>query len=1062
MRTASQGLCNKISDTMKFVALLSGGKDSCFNILKCIENGHELACLGNLYPADVQQDETNSWMYQTAGHAIIPAMAECIGVPLYRQPINGETKLSCLDYVETEDDEVEDLYLLLKTVIRSHPDVKGVSCGAIVSTYQRLRVENVCLRLGLTCLSYMWQRDRQELLPEIINSGIYAVLVKVAGAGLDPSKHLGKDLATLHPALIRLHQRFGLDVCGEGGEYESMVLDAPFFRKKLLIDKSDIAYDAEDVSVGNLRILSWQIVEKDSSDCNSEMRAEPSSPLESWIDDMAQRYTEAAAGQSSEDVSDVCSSRILALDLRDAQNCPPTAKNVPSEDIVHDGVSTFGRSGDVCPYQVGLDGLIYSALMYPTPSNLAATNNDSYGILAQGQLREIFAKIEHHQVIAMHDIAFVKVYLAEMSLFGFVNEEYCKYFSSKAPSRCCVALPLPHGVAVAIEIVCLRGSGKGCERTDDRKVLHVRSMSDWAPLCIGPYSQANSLNDAVVLVAGQIPLVPATMSVYEWNNENGLSSVEGLSGVTISNQGDVLQADISSDTNADKNGNMIAARKALDTYWNNTWNDMVRQLILSLRHANRVLTVSHGSLKQSLYCTVYVNAGLISNVVSTLTNSSSDDCYDYTAKRIPWARIQRLVSKLLANDCEEAIKDDAGGEVECMWMGGNRAIDEIIDSDSDDDGDDDMQNEKRVHIPIMMVGVKGIPKDCLVEIEVAALTQTLNITPNDTAPETDGTAAHGSGFEVLIRDCSGTSASIDNASSNEGNRSGMSEHVQVMDSHTDALLGVSYSMDDVTSWPLFRPLEVRRHLSQHNISTVETVTHSGNSESSGSKSEENSTIIRNGTPKNGRILLHPSLPSSADIPALQTIAAVELSECSNKVPGLKVRCSFRGYNRCVLAGIVHISMSATRGTDSMSVQSIQPQLMANVLTSSAYRVISEMECQPDDLRCMRLFLDNHDGSSCVGSGTGSNLDSQVSQTLNPTTGSKALWVQDVVDRLRIALCRHGTTSSAGNTCVVSALPVSSLPVYESENLTEKVELIVHISAVNLLQIETEKWVLQGR
>lgn len=35
---------------MKFIALISGGKDSIFNILKCIEKGHELVALVNLHP----------------------------------------------------------------------------------------------------------------------------------------------------------------------------------------------------------------------------------------------------------------------------------------------------------------------------------------------------------------------------------------------------------------------------------------------------------------------------------------------------------------------------------------------------------------------------------------------------------------------------------------------------------------------------------------------------------------------------------------------------------------------------------------------------------------------------------------------------------------------------------------------------------------------------------------------------------------------------------------------------------------------------------------------------
>lgn len=75
-----------------------------------------------------------------------------------------------------------------------YPDVEGVSCGTIVSSYQRYRVENVCIRLGLVPLTYLWQRERSGLLKEMIAANVNAVLVKVAGAGLDPDKHLGTTL----------------------------------------------------------------------------------------------------------------------------------------------------------------------------------------------------------------------------------------------------------------------------------------------------------------------------------------------------------------------------------------------------------------------------------------------------------------------------------------------------------------------------------------------------------------------------------------------------------------------------------------------------------------------------------------------------------------------------------------------------------------------------------------------------------------------------------------------------------------------------------------------------
>jgi diphthine-ammonia ligase len=205
--------------TMNFVGLLSGGKDSCYNIVECIKHGHNLICLGNLTPpSGFIGEELNSFMYQSAGHGVIPLLAECFDKPLIRQHITGGARNIALRYDIAEmNDEVEDLYDLLSKVKTEFPVVNAVSCGTIVSTYQRLRVENVCWRLGLTPLTYLWQRDRAALLDDITASGMEAVLVKVAGAGLDPIKHLGKTLNYLKPTLTRLHLSYGLDVCGEGG-----------------------------------------------------------------------------------------------------------------------------------------------------------------------------------------------------------------------------------------------------------------------------------------------------------------------------------------------------------------------------------------------------------------------------------------------------------------------------------------------------------------------------------------------------------------------------------------------------------------------------------------------------------------------------------------------------------------------------------------------------------------------------------------------------------------------------------------------------------------------------
>ena len=59
--------------------------------------------------------------------------------------------------------------------------VQGVSVGAILSDYQRVRVENVCGRLSLVPLAYLWRQSQSALLADMIHCGTEAVLIKVCG-----------------------------------------------------------------------------------------------------------------------------------------------------------------------------------------------------------------------------------------------------------------------------------------------------------------------------------------------------------------------------------------------------------------------------------------------------------------------------------------------------------------------------------------------------------------------------------------------------------------------------------------------------------------------------------------------------------------------------------------------------------------------------------------------------------------------------------------------------------------------------------------------------------------
>lgn len=125
---------------MRVVALVSGGKDSTYNMMQVVAEGHELVALANLHPKD--RDELDSYMYQTVGHQGIEKLAQAMELPLYRRMTRGHSINTKGHYEPTEDDEVEDLYELLAEVQREQR-VEAVAVGAILSDYQRVRVENV-------------------------------------------------------------------------------------------------------------------------------------------------------------------------------------------------------------------------------------------------------------------------------------------------------------------------------------------------------------------------------------------------------------------------------------------------------------------------------------------------------------------------------------------------------------------------------------------------------------------------------------------------------------------------------------------------------------------------------------------------------------------------------------------------------------------------------------------------------------------------------------------------------------------------------------------------------
>ncbi|KAI0723210.1 hypothetical protein C8Q76DRAFT_614876 [Earliella scabrosa] len=459
---------------MKYVALLSGGKDSCYNLLHCAKIGHELVAAASLGPAG-GKEELDSYLYQTVGQDAIEFVGRALEVPLYRRVISGAAVEQGGEYGGRDPsysggisgDETEDLYELLSTVKSHHPDVQGVSVGAILSNYQRVRVEHVSRRLGLTPLCYLWQRDQEELLAEMIEAGMEAILIKVAGIGLT-TKHLGQTLAQMQPTLMKLNALYGSHICGEGGEYETLTLDCPLFKSRITLDEVEtvVHSDNDFATVAYLRIKKASLHNK--PDAGSITVTVPPT--------LSDSYTP---------ISDTIASH----------SALPSPPGTESKHPPHELAPPFASK------QIG---------RWVAVANVQSRIVVQQELSIEDEVRECFdqlrASLAKHS-LTLANCANINIFLSSMDLFARVNAVYATYFGTSPPARACVAVQLPSPVRVRLDCVAYD------ERNpSERQALHVQGLSYWAPANIGPYSQAITVDDRV-FISGQIGLIPSSLTL---------------------------------------------------------------------------------------------------------------------------------------------------------------------------------------------------------------------------------------------------------------------------------------------------------------------------------------------------------------------------------------------------------------------------------------------------------------------------------------------------------------------------------------------------------------------
>ncbi len=203
---------------MRAVALFSGGKDSTYALYIAMQQGFEVERLVTIFPT-----VEDSYMYHIPAVERTEYQARAMGIPqdIYRV---GDTR--------------EELENVLKNY-----DVDAVISGAIASNYQRSRIEEVCTSLGLLSYTPLWGKDQRLLLEDMLLAGFEVMIIAVAAYGLDES-FLGKilDYGVLN-RLAEIEKKYSINIAGEGGEYETYVLNAPFFKNRIAVESAEKIWD---------------------------------------------------------------------------------------------------------------------------------------------------------------------------------------------------------------------------------------------------------------------------------------------------------------------------------------------------------------------------------------------------------------------------------------------------------------------------------------------------------------------------------------------------------------------------------------------------------------------------------------------------------------------------------------------------------------------------------------------------------------------------------------------------------------------------------------------------
>ncbi len=195
-----------------FLCSWSGGKDSCFAFYKALQLGYKPAVLLNVMNEFGDRSRSHG-----ISKAVLEAQANALDLPIHF--FNSTWK-------SYEENYIKHLNILAKDYELSH-----AVFGDIDIESHRAWEEKVSKSAGLEAVLPLWQGQRKQLVLDMIDVGLEAIIVSC-------NQDLGSDFLgkTIDNNIIEAFESMGVDACGENGEYHTLVVNAPFFKNRINVE----------------------------------------------------------------------------------------------------------------------------------------------------------------------------------------------------------------------------------------------------------------------------------------------------------------------------------------------------------------------------------------------------------------------------------------------------------------------------------------------------------------------------------------------------------------------------------------------------------------------------------------------------------------------------------------------------------------------------------------------------------------------------------------------------------------------------------------------------------